>query len=451
MPTARDLRRMFVEYFVSREHRHVASAPLVPADDPTLLFTTAGMVQFKNLYSGLVQLPYRRATSIQKCLRAGGKGSDLENVGRTVRHFTFFEMLGNFAFGDYFKHEAIEWAWDFSLNHLKLDPKHLFVTVYEEDDEAATIWEKEIGLARDRIVPLGKSDNFWGPAGESGACGPCSELHIDLQKNLAELGPLSAAALEANSTRLLEFWNLVFPQFDQQKNGKRLPLKNRGIDTGMGLERLACIVQGKSSPYETDEMARIVKAASDETGVDYRSAQENTLALNAIADHVRALTFTLTEGIIPSNEGRGYVLRRILRRAARFGKKIGVERPFLHKLVEPVVETMGPVWPEVKDRPADVAKVIRIEEERFLRTLNQGSDLLEIRLDELRQAGEKSLPGEDAFKLFDTYGFPLDLTVEVAHEAGFQVDLVGFNKALDSAKALAKASWKGEALAHEAG
>ena len=502
MLTAADIRRMYIEFFVAREHRHVPSAPLVPPDDPTLMFTSAGMVQFKALYSGQGALPYRRATTAQKCLRAGGKGSDLENVGKTLRHHTFFEMLGNFSFGDYFKREAIGWAWEFCTDPkwLGLPAERIWPTVFGKksetgewlvDEEALGFWGETGNV--NLVTRLDEKENFWGPAGETGACGPCSEIKFFMgsEAELAQyraLGAKAAAGDEAARATIandivekgdlfLEIWNLVFPQYDQQMDGSRLPLRNRGIDTGLGLERTTTACQflasgGKiNTPYESDLLAPLVGVVSaiakvpyitvaggridydydydarrtthEESGGNGLSEGEIRLAMNAIADHGRALTFTLAEGIVPSNEGRGYVMRRILRRAARFGKKLGISEPFIWRLVEPVIELMGEAYPELRNHPAVIVKTIRSEEERFNRTLNQGSEILEQMLAGL---GEGSvLDGAEAYKLYETYGYPLDLTIESAEERGITVDMEGFNAAQAEAKGLARASWKGGA------
>jgi alanyl-tRNA synthetase len=489
MQSAATIRRKYVDFFVQHAHTHVSSAPLVPPDDPTLLFTTAGMVQFKSLYSGAVPLPYSRATTVQKCLRAGGKGSDLENVGKTLRHHTFFEMLGNFSFGDYFKRDAIVWAWDFCTNPawLGLPGERIFPTVFGKpdgkggwlvDDEAEAIWKNETGVPNG-IVRLNEKENFWGPAGESGACGPCSEIKFFMgtEAELKEYQRLSHSSDPADQAKLaydivelgdlfLEIWNLVFPQYDQQPDGSRLPLKNRGIDTGAGLERVTTAVnfwesQGKiNSPYETDMMQPLVRIIAELAQLPYPALVGGEeaiatltakgldpavvrLAMNACADHARALTFCLSEGIVPSNEGRGYVLRRILRRAARFGKKIGISEPFLWRLVQPVVQLMGEVYPDIAGHPDMVEKTIRAEEERFNRTLNQGGERLEQLLAALKPGD--TLSGEKAYLLFDTYGYPLDLTIEAAEEHGLAVDTAEYEKCLAEGKARARASWKGGA------
>lgn len=431
MKKSHELRQAFIDFFTDdiRRHRHVPSSPLVPPDDPTLLFTTAGMVQFKPFYAGTVELPYTRACSVQKCLRAGGKGSDLENVGKTLRHHTFFEMLGNFSFGDYFKREALLWAWEFSTRIVGLDATRIYASVYEDDDEAWKIWTEEIGLPESHMVRLGAKDNFWGPAGETGACGPCSELYYDRGEQYGPGLSFQEATLHDNDpgTRYLEFWNCVFPQFDQQKDGSRLPLKNRGVDTGMGLERLTCIVQEAASPYETDLMAPIVAAACEAAGVGRYTALplEAKQAINVVADHIRALVFALSEGILPSNDGRGYVLRRLLRRAARYARRIGQEKPFMYRLVTPVIDVMGDVYPEIKENPELLERVIRTEEETYAQTLGVGLQKLEQLLE---KAESKLLPGQDVFLLSSTYGLPFDDVCEVARDRGFEVDAEGYRQ-----------------------
>jgi alanyl-tRNA synthetase len=433
MKKSYELRKAFIDFFTDdvRRHRCVPSSPLVPPDDPTLLFTTAGMVQFKPFYAGTVPLPYTRACSVQKCLRAGGKGSDLENVGKTLRHHTFFEMLGNFSFGDYFKREALQWAWEFSTRVVGLDPARIYASVYEDDDEAWEIWTREIGLPESRLVRLGAKDNFWGPAGETGACGPCSELYYDRGEKYGPGLTFQQATLTDNdpATRYIEYWNCVFPQFDQQKDGTRLPLKNRGVDTGMGLERLTCIVQEAASPYETDLLAPIVEAVCELTHAGSYAALplEARQSINVVADHIRALVFALSEGILPSNDGRGYVLRRLLRRAARYARRLGQEQPFMYQLVDTVIDVMGSVYPEITETPELVKRVIRNEEETYAQTLGIGLQKLDQLLE---KAAEQKLPGEDVFLLCSTYGLPYDDVCEVARDRGFVVDEEGYQRCL---------------------
>lgn len=426
---AQEIRQAYIDFFVSRQHKLVPSAPLVPPDDPSLLFTTAGMVQFKPLYASAGDLPYRRACSVQKCLRAGGKGSDLENVGRTLRHHTFFEMLGNFSFGDYFKREALLWAWEFSTEVMKLDPERIYASVYENDDEAWEIWTKEIGLPEERMVRLGARDNFWGPAGDTGACGPCSELYYDRGEKYGPGLKFQYATIEDDDpgSRFLEFWNCVFPQFDQQKDGSRPPLRNKGVDTGMSLERLTCLIQASESLYTTDLMFPIVqRAASLMNVVDYLKAPvETQQAVNVVADHVRALTFVLSEGILPGNEGRGYVMRRLLRRASRFARRVGQEAPFMEGVVDAVVEALGEAYPEITRSIDLVKRVIRTEEQAYSQTLGGGLS----RLESLLAGNEKPvLSGAEVFQLTATYGLPLDDILEMGEERSYTVDLDSYNR-----------------------
>lgn len=570
-----DLRKLYVDFFVQRGHTHVRSAPIVPPDDPTLMFTSAGMVQFKPLYAGTVDLPYRRAVTVQKCLRAGGKGSDLENVGKTMRHHTFFEMLGNFSFGDYFKQEAMEWGWDFVWNVMKLPKDRLWGTTFYEDDEAAAMLEK-IGLPRDRIIPLDEKENFWGPAGDTGACGPCSEIifFTGTEAELAIAKKQDAKTIEKRIVEegdlFLEIWNMVFPQFDQQPDGSRPPLKNRGIDTGAGLERMTTAVEfiasgGKiRSPYDTQILKPITDAAARAldvawargTSVDQRrlinrledyqgrslgnavkpyihdieilhvrptsskDLQDSTSALpsvsdpnavtrpqvqlspgsrlspdvfaelqarcrkgfygweendnsanlpifaaNAVADHVRALTFTIGEGLTPSNDGRGYVLRRILRRALRFASLTEIDKlaeesrdvdPFLYNLVDTVIEAMGEAYPELLPMQDHVKKVIRLEEESFLRRMKEGEKRLRGKIAQAKRDAQKTLTGNDIFELHATFGFPPEMTYEIVEdyndlhrdrpELQVKIDRAGYEQSMQEHKALARKSWKGEQL-----
>lgn len=422
---AAELRRLFIEFFKEKGATAVSSSPVVPPDDPTLLFTTAGMVQFKPLYAGSVSpLPYTRACSVQKCLRAGGKGSDLENVGRTLRHNTFFEMLGNFSFGDYFKREAITWAWEFSTKVAKLDPARLYASVYTDDDEAWDIWTREIGIAEDHMVRLGAKDNFWGPAGETGACGPCSEIYYDRGEQYGPGLTFQYATINDDdpNTRYIEYWNCVFPQFDQQKDGSRKPLKNRGVDTGMGLERLTCVSQDAASLFETDLFLPIVDTVCELAGIpSYPDAPlETRQSVNVVVDHVRALTFALSEGILPSNEGRGYVLRRLLRRAARYARKLGQEQAFMYRLVDKVAEVMGEAYPEVTEMTDVVKRVIRSEEEAFDQTLGAGLLKLEALI---KRAEDGKLSGTEVFTLGATFGLPLDDVLEIAGDRGLTINM----------------------------
>ncbi|MDZ4803902.1 MAG: alanine--tRNA ligase [Candidatus Eisenbacteria bacterium] len=435
-----DLRHQYLEFFAQRDHRVIPSSSIVPKDDPTLLFTSAGMVQFKQLYAATGRLEFTRATSVQKCFRV----TDLELVGHTPRHCTFFEMLGNFSFGDYFKREAIAWAWEFCTDVLKMPSDRLWASVYLDDDEAANIWTSEIGLPADRIVRLGRKDNFWGPAGASGACGPCSEIYYDLGP---AFGPDTARPGDEHD-RYQEFWNLVFPQFFQDEQGNLGPLAKRGIDTGMGLERLTQILNGQASVFETDAFRPIIEAAADMASVDPDS-EAARIPLRIIAEHARALTVATSEGIYPGNEGRGYVIRRLLRRAARRGQMIGLSEPFLHKLSGVVVDILGDHYTELRSTRERVALVLRAEEERFLATVAQGMHRFEEIAGRLGARGETALAGADAFLLYDTFGFPFDLTVEMAAERGLSVDHPAFESEMARQVKRSRAASKFETAAGE--
>ena len=432
-----EIRSTYLEFFRERDHVVERSDTLIPSNDPTLLFSSAGMVQFKPYYTGEVPVPYRRATTAQKCLRAGGKANDLDEVGKTTRHMTFFEMMGNFSFGDYFKQEAIAWGWEYSLDVLGLDPETIWISVYEEDDEAFDIWEKEIGIPPSRIVRLGAKENFWGPAGDTGACGPCSELHLDRGEAVGCGRPDCQPGCE-ECERFTEYWNLVFPQYDQQLDGSRAPLKNRGIDTGMGLERVAMLLQGKETVFDIDNFFPIIQAAESLTKVPYT---ENPIPYRVVADHVRALSFMIADGILPGNEGRGYVERRLLRRAARFGRELGLEKPFLHGLSHTVVDLMGHQYPELTEKRVQIEKLILTEEQRFQSTLARGMDLIEDIFDKL--GDDKRVPGEELFRLHDTYGFPLDLATDIAEDRGYTVDREGFDTAMARQREQARSAWAG--------
>ena len=437
MKSSAQIRKAFLDFFAGKGHEVVASSPLVPGNDPTLLFTNAGMVQFKDVFTGQDQRPYSRATSVQRCVRAGGKHNDLENVGYTARHHTFFEMLGNFSFGDYFKHEAIRFAWEFLTETCALPPEKLWVTIYEDDDEAAEIWLKEIGVDPNRFTRIGDkpgkkkydSDNFWS-MGDTGPCGPCTEIFYDHGPEIWGGPPGSP---EEDGDRYIEIWNLVFMQYDRDKDGNMKPLPKPSVDTGMGLERLAAVLQGVHSNYEIDLFQNLIKAAARLAGTE---DLENA-SLKVIADHIRSCAFLVTDGVIPSNEGRGYVLRRIIRRAIRHGHKLGMDGAFFHKLVAPLAVEMGEAYPELTRAQAQVEKVLRQEEERFAETLDQGMQLLEEAISGL--AG-KEIPGETVFKLYDTYGFPVDLTADVARERGLSVDMAGFDKAMAAQRERARAA-----------
>jgi alanyl-tRNA synthetase len=415
-----EIRRTFLTFFAEREHTIVPSSSLIPKDDPTLLFTNAGMVQFKPLFAGSVALPYRRATSIQKCLR----GSDLPEVGRSIKHLTFFEMLGNFSFGDYFKREGILWAWEYLTEVVKLDKDLLLVSVYEEDPEAYQIWQKDVGLPDRRIFKLGAQDNFWGPAGGLGACGPCSEIYFDLGPEFG-CGKATCAP-GCDCPRFAEIYNVVFPQFDQQTDGTRLPLKNRGIDTGLGMERLAMVSQQARSIFETDLFAPLVKVLS--AILDLPLDDKTRPFFYAATDHARALTFAICDGVIPSSEARGYVLRSILRRALLFAERRDIHEPFLYRLSGEVVELMRQWYPELAAKREQVALIVKSEEERFLSTLEAGMTRWQELADRFRASG--AVPGDEAFKLHDTFGFHIELTKELAAESGMQVDLASFEAAM---------------------
>ncbi|HOL20944.1 MAG TPA: alanine--tRNA ligase [Candidatus Hydrogenedens sp.] len=431
-----EIRKSFLDFFRDRGHVIEKSDSLIPKNDPTLLFTSAGMVQFKPYYTGEVPVPYRRASTVQKCLRAGGKANDLEEVGKTSRHLTFFEMLGNFSFGDYFKREAIHWAWEYSTQIMKIKPEQIWVSVYVEDDEAFNIWNKEIGVPEKRIVRMGAKDNFWGPAGDSGACGPCSELLFDKGE---EVDPNATPENDPHE-RFLEFWNLVFPQYDQQPDGTRLPLKNRGIDTGMGLERMCLLLQNKPTVFDTDVLFPIIEATQQIADSTYKG---NPVPFRVIADHIRALSFMTADGILPANEGRGYVWRRILRRAARFGREIGLTKPFLFQISKVVVENMGKYYPELIETQTQIEKIIHLEEERFGSTLARGMDLLRELFEDMNSKGEKQIAGDILFKLHDTYGFPLDIVKDMAEEQGFELDEKGYIDAKEKQRELTRKTWVG--------
>jgi alanyl-tRNA synthetase len=429
MVSSKELRRTFLEYFRERGHEVVPSSPLVPANDPTLLFTNAGMVQFKDVFLGQDQRPYRRAVTAQRCVRAGGKHNDLENVGYTARHHTFFEMLGNFSFGDYFKREAIGYAWELLTQVFKLPPERLWVTVYQDDDEAADIWVKEIGVDPERFTRCGEKDNFWA-MGDTGPCGPCSEIFYDHGPEVPG-GPPGTP--EEDGDRYIELWNLVFMQFDRADDGTLTALPKPSVDTGMGLERLAAVMQGVHSNYGTDLFRALIAAAARITGA--RSHEDKSLRV--IADHIRSSAFLIVDGVLPSNEGRGYVLRRIIRRALRHGHKLGMREPFFYRLVEALEQQMGEAYPELRERRETVERVLEREEERFAQTLHQGMRLLEQAIGDL--SGD-TIPGETAFRLYDTYGFPVDLTADIAREHGLKVDYQGFEAHMQRQRERARAA-----------
>ncbi len=437
MKSSADIRRAFLQFFTEQQHEQVASSSLVPGDDPTLLFTNAGMVQFKELFLGREQRSYQRATTSQRCVRAGGKHNDLENVGYTARHHTFFEMLGNFSFGDYFKREAIQYGWQFLTERLGIPADKLWITVYEEDDEAAEIWLKEIGVDASRLTRIGdkpgakryESDNFWS-MGDTGPCGPCSEIFYDHGPEVAG-GPPGTP--EEDGDRYIEIWNLVFMQYNRDADGTMNPLPKPSVDTGMGLERLVAVIQGVHSNYEIDLFQNLINAAVEVTGCNDR---ENK-SLRVIADHIRSCSFLIVDGVLPSNEGRGYVLRRIIRRAIRHGYMLGVSDPFFSKLVAPLVQEMGEAYPELAEAQAQVEKVLHLEEQRFAETLEQGMKLLEQAIDALSGT---EIPGETVFKLYDTYGFPADLTADVARERNLTIDQAGFELEMEAQRQRARAA-----------
>ncbi len=435
MTTTNDTRAAFLDYFRAQDHQVVASSPLVPLNDPTLLFTNAGMVQFKNVFIGAETRDCQRATTSQKCVRAGGKHNDLENVGYTARHHTFFEMLGNFSFGDYFKERAIELAWGLLTNELGLSRDRLVVTVYDSDEQARALWRKITGLPDQRIIPIATSDNFWS-MGETGPCGPCSEIFYD---HGAELAGGLPGSKDGDGDRFVEIWNLVFMQYDQVSVDVRRDLPRPSIDTGMGLERIAAVLQGKHDNYDIDLMRRLIEASADAAG----SAADGPHAVShrVIADHLRATAFLIADGVLPSNEGRGYVVRRILRRAARHAHMMGCADALLHRLVGVLVAEMGTAYPELVRAEALITETLRLEEERFRATLVRGLRLLEEETGKLAEAAPR--PGEVAFRLYDTFGFPLDLTQDALRAQGHAVDLAGFEKAMEKQKANARAAWAG--------
>ncbi|HZZ83856.1 MAG TPA: alanine--tRNA ligase [Anaeromyxobacteraceae bacterium] len=448
--TAADIREAFLRFFEERQHRRVKSSSLVPQNDPTLLFTNAGMNQFKDVFTGREQRDYKRATTSQKCVRAGGKHNDLENVGFTARHHTFFEMLGNFSFGDYFKADAVAFAWELvtSPKWLGIDPTRLAATVFAGegsipwDEEAYGLWKKA-GVPLDRIYKLGAKDNFWA-MGETGPCGPCSELHYFQGADIAcaeEAAGRECQGVACDCDRWLEIWNLVFMQFERGQDGSLTPLPRPSIDTGAGLERLAAVVQGKRSNYDTDLFQAIIRAIEQVSGKKYDAATDDGVSMRVIADHARATTFLVGDGVLPSNEGRGYVLRRIMRRAIRHGKRLGLEKPFLARICEAVIAEMGAAYPETRENQAFILEVARNEEESFRRTLDRGLAILEEEMGRLEAAGEKVVPGKVAFLLSDTFGFPMDLTRVIAGERGLGVDEPGFDKHL--AEQRARSEWKG--------
>ena len=436
MLTGNQIRKLYLDYFKDKhQHTVVESSSLVP-DNPTVLLTTAGMLQFLPIFLGIVKSPYNppRATSCQKCARAGGKDSDIENVGRTPRHHTFFEMLGNFSFGDYYKKEVIPWAWEFVTEVLKLDKDRLWITIFETDDEAYEIW-RSVGVPAERIKRKGKKDNFWGPPGASGSCGPCSEIHYDLGEQYKCNDPRGCGIDTCECDRWVEIWNLVFTELYQDEEGNQSPLESKNVDTGMGLERITMVCQGVASTFETDLLRPIMDKVSEMSGVPYKKSEKTDISLRIITDHARCVTFLISDGVIPGNEGRSYVLRMILRRALRHGKILGMDLPFLYKLVDVVVDNYGEAYPDLVKNKAKIIDTIKKEEERFAKTLDRGYKML----DEFISA-KKDIDGESAFKLYDTYGFPFELTKEIASENGLNVDEAGYKEAMQEQKDRAKAA-----------
>ena len=433
--TTNELRKAFLDFFRDKDHEVVASSPLVPGNDPTLLFTNAGMVQFKDVFLGSDKRKYNRATTSQRCVRAGGKHNDLENVGYTTRHHTFFEMLGNFSFGDYFKREAIQYAWEFLTETLNLEPSRLWVTVYKDDEEAAQIWLNEMKVDPERFSRLGDKDNFWA-MGDTGPCGPCSEIFFDHGPSI-EGGPPGTP--EEDGDRYIEIWNLVFMQYDRNADGELVPLPKPSVDTGMGLERIAAIMQGVHSNYQVDVFANLIEATAKTLGVK----NDGSNSLNVIADHLRAIAFLIVDGVLPGNEGRGYVLRRIMRRAIRHGNKLGARGSFANKLIAPLVQEMGDAYPELVKAQAHVEMVMAKEERRFAETLEQGMEMLEGAIADLSGT---QIPGDVVFKLYDTYGFPVDLTADIARERGLSVDQSGFEEAMSGQRDRGRAASKFRAI-----
>jgi alanyl-tRNA synthetase len=438
---SKNIRQLFLDFFREKGHEIIPSSPLLPKDDPTLLFTNAGMVQFKSVFLGEETRPYKRSVTVQKCLRAGGKHNDLENVGRTARHHTFFEMLGNFSFGDYFKKEATEWAWEFLTEKVKLPADKLYITVYEKDDEAEEIWKNHVGVPAGRIYRLGEKDNFW-QMGDTGPCGPCSEILIDQGAELSCGKPTCAVGCDCD--RYLEIWNLVFMQFNRDSSGQLNPLPKPSIDTGMGVERLSAVLQGKHNNFDSDLFMPIIRTVEKISGKKYGIYSAENVSMRVIADHIRSAAFVISEGLFPSNEGRGYVLRRIIRRAARHGFMLGINEPFLYNVLDAVYEIMSGAYPELLENRDRSKKVLKLEEERFAHTLSSGMEILNKIMDELRSSGKDTIPGPELFKLYDTFGFPLDLAQDIAGDNRLNIDLKGFNDEMELQKTRARASWVGE-------
>ncbi|MBU0480334.1 MAG: alanine--tRNA ligase [Proteobacteria bacterium] len=441
--TGNEIREKFLQYFAEKGHRVVESSPLVPQDDPTLLFTNAGMVQFKRLFMGDEKRDYVRAATSQRCVRAGGKHNDLENVGYTARHHTFFEMLGNFSFGDYFKEDAIRYAWEFLIEVIGLDKNRLWISVFLDDDEAFELWQRVAGVDASRIVRLGEDENFWA-MGDTGPCGPCSEIHFDQGEEMA-CGP--DCKMGCDCDRFLEIWNLVFMQFNRSEDGTMTPLPKPSIDTGMGLERITAVVQGKKTNYDGDLFTTIFARIAAVTGRKYGTDGKTDTAMRVIADHSRATAFLVADGVLPSNEGRGYVLRRIMRRAIRFGRSLGLDKLFLAEITDAVLNQMQGAYPHLKESRELLVKVVNNEEERFLETIDHGLVMLNEELQRVVAAGEKTVAGAFIFKLYDTYGFPVDIVRDLALEKGLSVDEAGFHAAMEVQRQQSKKSWKGKSMA----
>ena len=435
---SREIRETFLRYFEENGHRRVSSASLVPDSDPTLMFVNAGMVPFKRTFLGEETRDYVRATTSQKCMRVSGKHNDLENVGRTARHHTFFEMMGNFSFGDYFKEQAIEHAWKLLIEGVGFRPEDLCVSVFQEDDEAYDIWKNQIGIPESKLYRLDEKENFWS-MGDTGPCGPCSEIHYDW----GELAEHPNDDPSSETGRFMEIWNLVFMQFNRDASGEMTPLPKPSIDTGGGLERWAAVLQGKRSTWESDSFTPLIERAGELTNVTPGASDETDVSLRVVADHARALAFLIGDGVMPSNAGRGYVLRRILRRGSRHGKLLGQDTPFIHKVADKVIDEMSEAYPELVDRRAYITDRIHREEERFLETLTKGMDLLDGEIEELKAKGSERLPGATVFKLYDTFGFPVDLTADILVGHGMSLDQSGFDEAMSEQKARARAAWKG--------
>ncbi len=433
--TSKEVRQQFLDFFASKQHKIVPSAPVVPFDDPTLLFTNAGMNQFKDVFLATGSRNYKRAVDTQKCIRVSGKHNDLEEVGHDTYHHTFFEMLGNWSFGDYYKKEAIRWAWELLTEVWKLPKERLFATIYRTDDEAMELWKSETDIKHEHILRFDEKDNFW-EMGETGPCGPCSEIHINLSDNYDD-----PSLVNAGSPLCIEIWNLVFIQYNRDEHGKLHDLPAKHVDTGMGFERVCAVIQNKKSNYDTDVFTPLINEISKLSGIKYEK-EEDSIAMRVIADHIRTLTFAIGDGAMPGNEGRGYVLRRILRRAARYGRKLNLTKPFFYKLVDVLVSTMGDVFPEIAEKKDYIKKVIKAEEENFNATLDRGIDLFDDIITRLKNENKKVIPGKEVFRLYDTFGFPVDLTNVMAQEQGFTIDEKVFDNLMDKQKNRAREASK---------